>query len=100
MDNYTATRDILTGTEDARYWYRRMLEARQLGLTARAYKSRDRAGERVTQAYRMLVRANIRNSRLANLLEQIDRECKGHPAGAFSTMGETVYCDGSCRGIQ
>lgn len=25
------------------------------------------------------------------------RECEGHPAGPFEPMGETVYCDGSCR---
>lgn len=24
-------------------------------------------------------------------------ECGGHPAGAFDRMGETVYCDGTCR---
>lgn len=24
-------------------------------------------------------------------------ECEGHPAGEFDPMGETVYCDGSCR---
>ena len=24
-------------------------------------------------------------------------ECKGHPAGSHGVMGETVYCDGSCR---
>ena len=23
-------------------------------------------------------------------------ECGGHPASPFDTMGETVYCDGSC----
>lgn len=25
------------------------------------------------------------------------RECEGHPAGEFDPMGQTVYCDGSCR---
>lgn len=25
------------------------------------------------------------------------RECEGHPAGPFDPMGQTVYCDGSCR---
>ena len=25
-------------------------------------------------------------------------ECEGHPAGEFDRMGETVYCDGTCRG--
>ena len=24
-------------------------------------------------------------------------ECDGHPAGPFDQMGETVYCDGSCK---
>lgn len=24
-------------------------------------------------------------------------ECDGHPAGPFHPMGETVYCDGSCK---
>lgn len=24
-------------------------------------------------------------------------ECNGHPAGPSDAMGETVYCDGSCR---
>jgi hypothetical protein len=23
--------------------------------------------------------------------------CEGHPAGPYDPMGETVYCDGSCR---
>jgi hypothetical protein len=23
--------------------------------------------------------------------------CEGHPAGPLDPMGETVYCDGSCR---
>lgn len=27
----------------------------------------------------------------------LDGACKGHPAGSFSPMGVTVYCDGSCR---
>lgn len=26
------------------------------------------------------------------------RECEGHPADEFSPMGETTYCNGSCRG--
>lgn len=26
-----------------------------------------------------------------------DDECEGHPAGPSDPMGETVYCDGSCR---
>lgn len=26
-----------------------------------------------------------------------DDDCQGHPAGPFDPMGETVYCDGSCR---
>ena len=29
--------------------------------------------------------------------ESDDMVCDGHPAGAFDPMGETVYCDGSCR---
>lgn len=28
---------------------------------------------------------------------QEDNECQGHPAGEFDSMGETVYCDDSCR---
>ncbi len=31
--------------------------------------------------------------------EDRDPECNGHPAGAFDTMVETVYCDGSCRRV-
>jgi hypothetical protein len=27
-------------------------------------------------------------------------ECEGHPAGAFDSMGETVYCDGSCQAVR
>lgn len=27
-------------------------------------------------------------------------ECMGHPAGPFDPMGETVYCDGSCRPVR
>jgi hypothetical protein len=23
--------------------------------------------------------------------------CEGHPAGPYDPMGQTVYCDGSCR---
>jgi hypothetical protein len=26
-------------------------------------------------------------------------ECEGHPSGPFDPMGETVYCDGSCRAL-
>lgn len=26
-----------------------------------------------------------------------DRKCQGHPAGEFDPMGQTVYCNGSCR---
>lgn len=26
-----------------------------------------------------------------------NRECQGHPAGPFDPMGQTVYCDGTCR---
>jgi hypothetical protein len=26
-------------------------------------------------------------------------DCEGHPAGPFDPLGETVYCDGSCRYI-
>lgn len=25
--------------------------------------------------------------------------CEGHPAGPYDAMGETVYCDGSCRPV-
>lgn len=24
-------------------------------------------------------------------------ECEGHPAGPYDPMGQTVYCDGTCR---
>lgn len=26
-------------------------------------------------------------------------ECEGHPGGPFDPMGETVYCDGSCKAV-
>lgn len=26
-----------------------------------------------------------------------EAECEGHPAGPYDPMGETVYCDGTCR---
>jgi hypothetical protein len=26
-----------------------------------------------------------------------EQECAGHPAGEFDPMGETVYCDGTCK---
>lgn len=26
-----------------------------------------------------------------------EKDCQGHPAGPFDPMGETSYCDGSCR---
>jgi hypothetical protein len=30
--------------------------------------------------------------------DAVDPErCEGHPASEFDPMGETVYCDGSCR---
>jgi len=32
------------------------------------------------------------------LSDEEDDGCQGHPAGPFDPMGETVYCDGSCRG--
>ena len=32
-----------------------------------------------------------------NMLPGDDDGCEGHPAGPFDPMGETVYCDGSCR---
>lgn len=28
--------------------------------------------------------------------EDVD-ECLGHPIGPFDRLGETIYCDGSCR---
>ena len=27
-------------------------------------------------------------------------ECRGHPAGPYDRMGETVYCDGTCTARQ
>lgn len=30
----------------------------------------------------------------------VTRECDGHPAGPDDPMGETVYCDGSCRRVR
>jgi hypothetical protein len=29
--------------------------------------------------------------------DEDEDECEGHPAGPFDPMGQTVYCDGSCR---
>lgn len=29
-----------------------------------------------------------------------DDECEGHPAGPYDPMGETVYCDGSCKVVR
>lgn len=26
-----------------------------------------------------------------------ENRCEGHPASEFDPMGQTVYCDGSCR---
>lgn len=37
---------------------------------------------------------------LALHAESEQRECRGHPAGTSDPMGETVYCDGSCRGAR
>jgi hypothetical protein len=31
------------------------------------------------------------------IYDPADDECEGHPAGPFDPMGETVYCDGTCR---
>lgn len=28
---------------------------------------------------------------------RVEAECQGHPAGPNDPMGQTVYCDGSCR---
>lgn len=41
-------------------------------------------------------------AQLTQALEELDAvlerlECPGHPADAFSPMGETRYCDGSCQ---
>lgn len=35
--------------------------------------------------------------RISNALDGDDGECEGHPAGPCDPMGETVYCDGTCR---
>ena len=35
-----------------------------------------------------------------DLGEDEDGECEGHPAGPFDPMGETVFCDGSCRMVR
>lgn len=29
--------------------------------------------------------------------DEDEEGCQGHPAGPFDPMGETVYCDGTCR---
>lgn len=41
--------------------------------------------------------AGCRRCGLAIDFTPADPECEGHPAGAFDAMGETVYCDGSCK---
>ena len=28
---------------------------------------------------------------------RLHHDCEGHSAGPYDAMGETVYCDGSCR---
>lgn len=30
-------------------------------------------------------------------LEALEAWCEGHPAGPYDHMGQTTYCDGSCR---
>ena len=35
--------------------------------------------------------------RSGELVPQQEALCEGHPAGPFDRMGETVFCDGSCR---
>lgn len=34
---------------------------------------------------------------LASFGDDVDAACEGHPAGPFDPMGETVYCDGTCK---
>lgn len=29
--------------------------------------------------------------------EEPETECEGHPAGPFEPMGQTVFCNGTCR---
>jgi len=44
--------------------------------------------------------SNLRNkaTRSAELRLALEEpECNGHPAGPFDPMGQTVYCDGTCR---
>lgn len=41
------------------------------------------------------IRSSFRYAVLASPV--VEAECEGHPAGEFDLLGETVYCDGSCR---
>lgn len=35
----------------------------------------------------------------AEEVDAVETGCQGHPAGPEDSMGETVYCDGSCRAV-
>lgn len=37
------------------------------------------------------------NASVELLVAEQENECNGHPAGPGEPMGQTVYCDGSCR---
>lgn len=49
------------------------------------------------RVHRALHELGTVRDKLALRLEVVAYECDGHPAGPFDPMGETVYCDGSCK---
>jgi hypothetical protein len=47
--------------------------------------------------WHLLDRVDAKAVEYAEALGLPERKCEGHPAGPDDPMGETVYCDGSCR---
>ncbi len=44
-------------------------------------------------------RDQLERAELSDLLDAHEywHACEGHPAGPFDALGETAYCDGSCK---
>lgn len=51
--------------------------------------------ERVQAAREMQVAEQAADEEAERVADET--ECQGHPPGPFDPMGETVFCDGSCR---
>lgn len=68
----------------------RMYQGRALDLQVTGGGPLDPAAPSDERRHRRYVKDMERISRIGS-------DCLGHPAGPYDPMGETVYCDGSCR---